>query len=218
MPYIPQRYKNILNSHLEKIRNWIVKISLADPKKRDISFAFLQFLGPALIYNSIMVVSELSRLRYWMAPDVAGILMNVAWELERKRSLPEPANDLKGGFDEFDRRLAIIKTGNTQTLDALVHDLALAIKNIVLTEEDETAYKEMVNYSLTTLGPDILMDVYRQDFDSQLLQFLVMLWQKTAKNHYHAVIAPYEDAQIIKNGDCEVFTRIERALGEKSPV
>ncbi len=97
-------------------------------------------------------------------------------------------------------------------LDDQIRSLVWEVNFTSREESENIAFIGLCNYSLAFLGPALTMEVYGKDFNRGLIQFLCFFWTEVAKDFYEEIAMPHEDVQILKNGDCEVFTLTDEKL------
>lgn len=217
MPYIPSEHKPRLKSHLNKIKQCIVTNLGTQPENRDAAWAYLRHVGITLITQCALAANvrleNRVRLRYWTLAFAEAVFMHVSRELKRRRKILSPSLELGTGSKNWYARLKRKDLMDTSELDELTQNLTREIISISAEDPENIAFVGLCNYSLTTIGPRLMMEVYKKDFNRELVQFLAFFWTKTAEDFYQEFAAPYEEKQMLVNGDCEVFAEMERRLG-----
>lgn len=217
MPYISPELKPLLKLHLKKIKECIVKNIGTNPENRDTAWTYLRHVGINLITQCALAANcrleNRIRWRYWTLAFAEAVCMHMSRELKRRRKILSPSLELGTGFKTLYARLKRKGLADTSELDELIESLTREIIYISEKDPENIAFVGLCNYSLTTLGPWLMMEVYGEDFNRELLQFLAFFWSKLAEDFYEESAAPYEEKQIFINGDCEVFIELERRLG-----
>jgi len=163
--------------------------------------------------------------RYWLVVDQQGICMNIAYELYDRVLSKKP-----GGAQRFFPIPMV--AGDLPTAPEDAEELNLAIgalvaeisaisgpKDLTGGYDYDGAYNGMDNFSLTELAPRVLMDfMIDKDFGHPFLSWenvehLLMFWLALMPELY-ASARRYEDEQIKKNGDVEVYGLMLRRLGK----
>lgn len=218
MPYIPSGHKPRLRPHLKKIKQCIVKKLGMRPEDRDAAWTYLRHVGVTLIIQCVLAANvrmeNRIRLRYWTLAFAEAVFMHMFRELKRRRKILSPSLELGIGSRGWYTRLKRKELADTSELDELIDNLTREIISISAQDPQNIAFVELCNYSLTTIGPRLMMEVYKKDFNRELVQFLAFFWTKVAEDFYEETAAPYEDKQILVNGDCGVFAEMERRLGK----
>lgn len=97
-----------------------------------------------------------------------------------------------------------IKAHHRQELDALIDQLAAGILRQAQAEEDPAAFAGLLNYACTRLA----LTIIRRRF-GQLRYWLIAILTGTFKNiadeFYRRLGAPYEDKQLARSGDVDLF-------------
>jgi len=227
MPYIKPQDKPLLNPHIHALRTEIVAIAKKDPNDMATAFALLHYAGIRLEQEAALDATELShgrrRLRYWIYALTDGVLMQVGRELIRKKKLPEPSEIQLYQFKKFFRSLP--KYADVPKMNLLICDLVNKIMRIEIGYGYDAAFAGLCNYSLTTLGPGVVMDIYqksdagiargaKRSLRIALLQKLAHFWWDTAQVLYNTEVARYEDQARDNNGEVEIYEEIDRWLEE----
>ena len=237
MPYIKPGYKARLYPHIQEIARWIVTKAETETGGQDLAWALLRYAGLNILGSCELQINLLAenhiRLCYWMIAVTDGVIMNVKRELKRRKCPQKPDSNLESGFKTLYSRvkgkeLGETKYGQTEEPNATesekparnlveglgghIENLVEEIMTIVREKPDEKTFMGLCNYSLTTLGPLVVMDVYGKDFNLEWLQILVLFWEEVVEDFYKETAAPYEDIQIELNGNCEVFALIDERL------
>lgn len=217
MPYIPPEFRLRLKPHLKKIKRCMVANLGTLPENRDAAWAYLRYVGINLIMQCALAANcrleNRIRLRYWALAFAEAVFMHVSRELKRRRKILSPSLELGIGSKGWYTRLKRKELADTSGLDELIKGLTREIISICEKNPQNIAFVGLCNYSLTTLGPRLMMEVYRRDFNRELVQFLAFFWTKVPEDFYEETAAPYEEKQILINGDCDVFIELERRLG-----
>lgn len=218
MPYISPKLKPRLNPHINEITRCIVERLKAKAEDRENVWLYLRYAGLNLVTLCGLQINlrleNRIRLRYWQTAFAEALFTHVAKKLKRRRKLRKSDIALARGCRNWYARLVVKKLDDTLELDKGIAGLVREIVSISNKKPKDLAFFELCNYSLTTLGPRLIMEVYGGDFNQELLQFLAFFWTKVADDFYEESTAPYEKKQMLINGDCEVFAEMERRLGK----
>lgn len=96
-------------------------------------------------------------------------------------------------------------------LDAKIDALASAIVDSVIDHNNETAYAGVLNYCITRL----VMQVINKNFVALrygIIATVTGVLKNVSDEFYRRVAVPYEDAQIVKNGDVDVYADFNRDI------
>lgn len=213
---ISLKHKQHLNPHLERIKQLISEKSKRESRGRDIVWTYLRYLGPHLVMacglDANLKMENRIRLRDWLIVISDGLFMNIARKLKIRMALPNPLAHTEIGFRAYYSILKRKELTDIPELDQRIENLTKIITSISREEPNDIAFVRLCNYSLTTLGPLLIMDVYGEDFNHELIQFLCFFWTKVAEDLYEENAVSYEIAQILNGNDCEIFTKLEERL------
>lgn len=214
---ISLEHKQRLGPHLERIKQLISEKSKREPRGRDIVWTYLRYLGLHLVIDcgldTNLKMEKQIRLRDWLIAIADGLFMNVSRKLKiRMGFLDLPAHHIEIGHRTWYLVLRGKKLTDTSELDQRIEALTREITSISREEPNDIAFVRLCNYSLTILGPLLIMDVYGEDFNNELILFLCFFWTKVAEDFYEESALPYEIAQISHDDDCEVFALIDERL------
>jgi hypothetical protein len=101
-----------------------------------------------------------------------------------------------------------------QALDPLIDKLALQIVHKAKTHEDDGAFAGLLNYTCTRLA----LLVVCQQFGAMrywIIAILTGTFQNIANEFYRRIGVPYENRQIYKSGDVDLFQEYELELTEE---
>ena len=220
MPYVKPEYKARLFPLIQEIASCIIAKAGSGEDKQDLAWSLLRYAGTTILAATLIVTARTKneiKLRYWMIAVTDGVIMNVKRELKRRKCPQNASFGLRSGFQNLYNRIKREKKAlNPTSLSELfytINGLAEEIDTIAVEKElDKKTFMGLCNYSLTTLGPLVVMDIYGENFSLEWLQILALFWEKVAEDFYQETAAPYEDAQMKKNGDCEIFALIDNRL------
>jgi hypothetical protein len=94
--------------------------------------------------------------------------------------------------------------GNRSELDALIDALAEAIVRRAETQGSDGAFAGLLNYACTRLA----LKIVRLQFGAMrywLIAILTGTFKNIADEFYRRLAAPYEDRQIARNGDVDLY-------------
>lgn len=101
-----------------------------------------------------------------------------------------------------------VKPEHRGALDTAIGDLAAKIVDLARTMPEETAYAGLLNYACTSLGMRILEARFGQ-LRYGMIATMTGVFKNVADEFYRRVAAPYEDRQIVKNGDVPLYAEYE---------
>jgi hypothetical protein len=100
-----------------------------------------------------------------------------------------------------------------QELDALIDELAGRLVQVADSMNHEAAFAGLLNYTCTRLA----LKIMRQRF-GRLRYWLIALitgtFHNIADEFYRRLAAPYEDQQMAKNGDVDLYAEYLGEMGE----
>jgi hypothetical protein len=108
-----------------------------------------------------------------------------------------------------------VKQEHRDVLDHAVGDLAARIADIARALPDETAFAGLLNYACTSLAMRVIEARFGRLRYGTIATVTGVL-KNVADEFYRRVAAPYEDAQIDKNGDVPLYAEYARRQSEKS--
>lgn len=91
-----------------------------------------------------------------------------------------------------------------EKLDQLIDQLAEQIVNQSKEQADEAAFAGLLNYSLTRLALKVIKLRFGK-IRYWIIATTVGVFQNVADEFYRRLAAPYEDKQIEKNGDVDLY-------------
>jgi hypothetical protein len=107
-----------------------------------------------------------------------------------------------------------ISQKHRQTLDPLIDKLALQIVHEAQALGYDGAFAGLLNYTCTRLA----LQVVRQQFGTMRYWIIAMLtgtFKNIADEFYRRIAVKYENRQIDKSGDVDLFQEYELEIGEK---
>ncbi len=228
MPYIKPVDKPFLDPHIQALRAVTVAAAKEKPDHIAVALAHLRLTGIQLVREAALDATEHFQgkrgTRYWILGINDGVLMQVGRELKRRKKLPAPSTSQVHEFEHLCRTLPAVPAPGIAGIDPLIRALVAEIRNIAERHNYDGAFAGLCNYTLTALGPRVLMDLFPREthiapgakrrLKQALLQKLVYFWWDTAQVFYDTYAAPYEDQQIVANGDVVVYEEIDRWLEE----
>ena len=215
---ISLKHKQRLDPHLERIKQLVSEKSKREPRGRDIIWTYLRYLGLHLVMDcgldTNLKMENRIRLRDWQIAISDGLFMSVSRKLKIKMGLLNPpAHYIEAGHRIWYRTLKSKELTDTSELDQRIEKLIREIISISREEPKDIAFVRLCIYSLTTLGPLLIMDIYGKDFNRELIQFLCFFWTKVAEDFYEEAALSDEIAQMLHNDYCsEVFALIDQRL------
>jgi hypothetical protein len=97
-----------------------------------------------------------------------------------------------------------IKQEHRQALDPLIVDLGARISEIAASMPEETAYAGLLNYACTSLAMQVVHNRFGR-LRYGVIATVTGVFKNVADEFYRRVAAPYEDAQIVANGDVALY-------------
>lgn len=99
-----------------------------------------------------------------------------------------------------------IKQNLRDEIDAEIENLAAKINGL---SETDTDFAGILNYTITTLISTVLIFKFEKlrYWHSPLIRGVLM---DVADEFYRRVVAPYENKQIMRNGDVEKFIELKK--------
>lgn len=230
MPYIEKKAEERLSPFINKLCDKVIELlSLAKASGKENQDLFVLIVGYmreiakwVLVETSLNAVRQYQgerKIRYWIIKDIPGIIVNVMDELRDRIMVfnPSPYNieillahhgDLKEYPVPADAGLLF---RDTEELINMISQIGSPVEY-----NYDGAYGGLVNNALTTLMPRILIEFSRlsgQKFDWGMLSFLLIFWWHVKNEFYEQNARPYENAQISKNGDVEIYKDVLDLLG-----
>ena len=99
-----------------------------------------------------------------------------------------------------------IKPEARHALDATIRDLAEKIADLARAEPEETAFAGLLNYACTSLAMQIVARRFGR-IRYGTIATLTGVFRNVGDEFYRRVAAPYEDEQIVKNGDLAEYVQ-----------
>ncbi|MDP3710175.1 MAG: hypothetical protein Q8R29_00415 [bacterium] len=174
--------------------------------------------------NSAKQSGDEHKLRYKLLAKVSGTVINILSELHDRvlKLSPTPYNfevSLSQGlsWSDSDRKEFEISLELNLCIENLVNAITYMMGKGYYGDRD--AFMGICNYSFTVLMPATLISVYKKfqkPFDWNAVLFLAQFWWVFYKEFYSKVARPYEDEQIKKNGDVEIYERMLKLLETKA--
>lgn len=232
MPYVPPTDRESLEPFIERLATLAAdEIIFQIKKNKEDSCVFPRTSMAACFgYIAITILRETSlnsakqqgeerKLRYKLIAKQSAVVVNVLSELhDRVLALsPTPYN--------FEVSLSGLHLSDYYHLEFGISPLDLATDDLVYAvtktmgldyHNDPDAFMGLCNYSLTELMPRILLKVYakfQKPFGWNDVLFLLQFWWAFYKKFYAVTARPYENEQIKKNGDVEIYRRMLELLG-----
>lgn len=106
-----------------------------------------------------------------------------------------------------------IAQDHRRTLDPLIDQLALQIVHQAKGLEHDAAFAGLLNYTCTRLA----LKVVRQQFGAMrywLIALLTGTFKNIADEFYRRIAQPYENRQIVKSGDVDLYREYEHEIGK----
>ena len=97
-----------------------------------------------------------------------------------------------------------VKPEARHALDASIRDLAEKIADLAGAQPEETAFAGLLNYSCTSLAMQVVARRFGR-IRYGTIATLTGVFHNVADEFYRRVAAPYEDEQILKNGDVREY-------------
>lgn len=97
-----------------------------------------------------------------------------------------------------------IKQESRKQLDPIIDQLAQAITILHVQETGETAYAGLLNYSCTRLAMSIIDRCFGK-IRYGTLATVTGVFKNIADEFYRRIAVPYEDKQIAKSGDVDLY-------------
>jgi uncharacterized protein DUF6899 len=102
-----------------------------------------------------------------------------------------------------------IRSDHRKALDPAIGELATRIADVARSLPEETGFAGLLNYACTSLA----MQVVEARFGGLrygTIATLTGVFKNVADEFYRRVAAPYEDAQIAKNGDVAAYAALSK--------
>ncbi len=220
MPYIAQKAshedRQKLNPFIERLKQDICRLSNKNPK--NIPWPYLRYSALKVIeqcsLNAAFAYQGKRALRYWLIVDQAGIASNIAFELFDRIIKPYSASESiyrtpfccyefspETFFAPFPENIDELDNSPNELIDTISEIAGPSGYNY------DGAYCGLVNYSLTELMPKVLIK-FKTKLNLKDYAMLVNFWFHLAVELYQKHARPYEDEQIGKNGDVDVYRKI----------
>lgn len=229
MPYVPQKDSSRLMPLILALKEKVLFLIERRRGGEKELWGYLKHAAIRVLEETALNAAEQYQgkrgRRYWLVVDQQGICMNIAYELYDRVLSKKP-----GGAQRFFPIPMV--AGDLPTAPEDAEELNLAIgalvaeisaisgpKDLTGGYDYDGAYNGMDNFSLTELAPRVLMDfMIDKDFGHPFLSWenvehLLMFWLALMPELY-ASARRYEDEQIKKNGDVEVYGLMLRRLGK----
>ncbi len=214
MPYIVGKDKLRLDPLIENIRAKVVMLADGHEEMVAAAWGYMRYIARRVLVETALNAAEQYQgkrgTRYWLVVDHAGIASNIALEL-----FDRVLSRNSGVAERFDFRplkpedmpqIPVDAFSLDPETDALIQEIAR------ISGPDgynyDGAYCGMDNYSLTELLPRILLSVKEANsvsLDWSDIETLIRFWLAIKKELYTDIARQYEDEQIEKNGDVEVY-------------
>jgi hypothetical protein len=108
-----------------------------------------------------------------------------------------------------------VKPDHRMTLDPAIRELATRIADVARTLPEETGFAGLLNYACTSLAMEVIEARFGRLRYGAIATVTGVL-KNVADEFYRRVAAPYEDAQIDKNGDVALYREyVERIARER---
>lgn len=226
MPYIRSQDRSRLMPLILALKDktmFLVERTGGDELRRDERLiGYLRHIAMRVLEETALKASEQyhgeRKRRYWMIVDQAGICMNIAYELYDRVLSKQPAS-AGGARAWFSIPMAGVLPAVPEdadelnpAIDALIAEISAISgpKEMTGGYDYDSAYCGPVNFSLTELAPRALMD-FQTDLDFgrtcfywESVENLITFWLMLVPELY-LLARKYEDGQIEKNGDVEVY-------------
>lgn len=101
--------------------------------------------------------------------------------------------------------------GDRRELDGLIDRLAESIVRRAQADDSEAAFAGLLNYACTRLA----LKIVRLRFGAMrywLIAVITGIFQNIGDEFYRRVAMPYEDKQIAKNGDVDLYAEYGREI------
>ena len=217
MPYVPPKDRLRLMPLILTLKEkmlFLVERSSGDQQKL---LGYLRHAATRVLVETALNAAEQYQgkrgMRYWLVVDQAGIVMNIAFELY-DRVLSKKPNVVPVWFQipMVAGMLPPVPEDAEElnpAIDALVAEIAKISgpKDATGGYDYDGAYCGMDNYSMTELAPRVFMDFLDETKRSLVwteVKDLVGFWFMMIPEFY-TLARKYEDEQIEKSGDVEVY-------------
>ncbi len=217
MPYVPPKDRQLLMPLILRLKEkmlFLVERSRGGDHKL---WGYLRHVAMRVLEETALNAAEQYQgkrgRRYWLVVDQAGIAMNIAFELYDRVLSKKPGGapiwfsspmvaGLLPAVPEDAKELNL-------EIDALVAEISKISgpKDITGGYDYDGAYCGMDNYSMTELAPRVFMDFAceaKLTLTWMGVEDLVKFWFMMMPEFY-VLARSYEDEQIGKNGDVEVY-------------
>lgn len=105
-----------------------------------------------------------------------------------------------------------IKIGTRPELDQIIDNLAQTITAISIRDgESETAYAGLLNYACTRLAMSII-DLRFGKIKYGTIATVTGVFKNIADEFYRRIATPYEDKQIEKNSDVDLYEKYTKQI------
>ena len=227
MPYVsPQDRTRLMHLILALKEKTLALVERARGDERKL-WGYLRHVAMRVLEETALNAAEQYQgkrgRRYWLVVDQAGICMNIAFELY-DRVLSKKPDGARIWFDipmvagMLPQAPEDAKELNP-AIDALVAEISAISgpKDKTGGYDYDGAYCGMDNFSLTELAPRVVMDLLdemKHSFTWMEVEDLVTFWLMLIPELYLPA-RQYEDEQIEKNGDVEVYGLMQNRLMPK---
>jgi hypothetical protein len=99
-----------------------------------------------------------------------------------------------------------IKKESREQLDKSIDELAQTITALSCKEDNETAYAGLLNYSCTRLAMSVI-DLRFGKIRYGTIATVIGVFKNIADEFYRRIAVPYEDKQINKSGDVDLYKK-----------
>lgn len=226
MPYVPPKDRTRLMPLILRLKDkmlFLVERSRGDEREL---WGYLRHVAMRVLEETALNAAEQYQgkrgRRYWLVVDQAGITMNIAFELyDRVLSKKPGGAPIWFNMPMVTGLLPAVPEDAGElnlAIDALVGEISniSGPKDITGGYDYDGAYCGMDNYSMTELAPRAFMDLFCEakltltwmgveDF----MRFWLMMMPE-----FYALARIYEDEQIEKSGDVEVYKMMLERLAK----
>jgi hypothetical protein len=100
-----------------------------------------------------------------------------------------------------------IKQEHRQTLDPAIRELGERVAQIAASLPEETAFAGLLNYACSSLAMQVINARFGR-LRYGVIATVTGVFANIADEFYRRVASPYEDAQIVANGDLALYAAV----------
>ncbi|HEY4013456.1 MAG TPA: hypothetical protein VGM06_08965 [Polyangiaceae bacterium] len=109
-----------------------------------------------------------------------------------------------------------VKPEHRAALDPAIRELSARIADVARTLPEETGFAGLLNYACTSLAMEVVEARFGR-IRYGAIATVTGVFKNIADEFYRRVAAPYEDAQIEKNGDVPLYREYAARIDRERP-